>query len=218
MKKLVAGIIIILGVVWFGLSGCVTQSSLQKQIDEAMDTRVGEVEKQVEANTQEIASLKNDQLQSLEQKQEETMTLTSDARRLGEEALARAEEVGKVAEGKLLYQVTFTDEAVHFGFDKSALSEEATAALDTFCESIKAENKDIYIEIQGHTDGIGASEYNMILGQDRAAMVLRYLHTKHGIPLHRLNTFSYGESRPIADNKIKADRAKNRRVTLVVIQ
>lgn len=218
MKKLVAGIIIILGVVWFGLSGCVTQSSLQKQIDEAMDTRVGEVEKHVEANTQEIASLKNDHLQSLEQKQQETMTLTSDARRLGEEALARAEEVGKVAEGKLLYQVTFTDEAVHFGFDKSTLSEEAKAALDTFCERIKAENKGIYIEIQGHTDGTGTSEYNMILGQDRAAMVMRYMHTEHDIPLHRLSTFSYGESRPIADNNILADRAKNRRVTLVVIQ
>jgi peptidoglycan-associated lipoprotein len=218
MKKSVAGIILILGVVWFGLSGCVTQSSLQKQVDEALDQRVGAVERQVEANTQEIASLKSDHLQSLEQKQEETMTLTSDARRLGEEALARAEEVGKVAEGKLLYEVTFTDEAVHFGFDKIALSEEAKAALDIFAEGIKAENKDIYIEIQGHTDSVGTSEYNMTLGQDRAAMVLRYLHTEHGIPLHRLSTFSYGESRPIADNNVLADRAKNRRVTLVVIE
>jgi len=218
MKTLVVAIVAILSVVWCGLSGCVTQSSLQKQLDEALDKRVGEVEKQVEANKQEIASLKNDYFQSLQQKQEETLTLTSDARKLGEEALARAEEVGKVAEGKLLYQVTFTDEAVHFGFNKSNLSEDAKAALDTFCEGIKAANKNIYIEIQGHTDGTGISEYNMRLGQVRAERVMRYLHTKHGIPLHRLNTFSYGESRPIADNNIKADRAKNRRVTLVVIQ
>jgi peptidoglycan-associated lipoprotein len=218
MKKSVAGIMLILGAVWFGLSGCVTQSSLQKQVDEALDKRVGEVEMQVEANTQEIASLKNDHLQSLEQKQEETMTLTSDARRLGEEALARAEEVGKVVEGKLLYEVTFTDEAVHFGFDKSALSEEARASLGTFAESIKAANKDVYIEIQGHTDSTGAAEYNLRLGQVRAEKVMRYLYADHGIPLHRLGVFSYGESRPIADNNIIAERAKNRRVTLVVIQ
>jgi peptidoglycan-associated lipoprotein len=218
MKTLVVAIIVILSMLWCGLSGCVSQSSLQKQLDEALDKRVGEVEKQVEANKKKIASLKNDDFQSLQQKQEETLTLTSDARKLGEEALARAEEVGKVAEGKLLYQVTFTDEVVHFGFDKSNLSEEAKAALDTFCEGIKAENKGIYIEIQGHTDSIGTSEYNMRLGQARAERVMRYLHTKHGIPLHRLNTFSYGELRPIADNNIKADRAKNRRVTLVVIQ
>ena len=219
MKTLVVAIVAILSVVWFGVSGCVvTRSSVQKQIDEALDKRVGAVEQQVEANQQEISSLKNDQVQTLERKQEETLTLSSDARRLGEEALARAEEVGKVAEGKLLYQVTFTDEAVHFGFDRSNLSKEAKEALDKFSENIKAANKNIYIEIQGHTDSIGTKEYNMWLGQARADMTMRYLHTKHGIPLHRLNTFSYGESRPIADNDSRGSRAKNRRVTLVVIE
>lgn len=219
MKKSIVFIVAILGVVWLGMSGCaVTKSSVQKQIDEAMNTRVGEVEKQVEANQQEISSLKNDQLQTLARKQEETLTLSSDAMEMGKEALARAEETGKVAEGKLLYQVTFTDETVQFGFDKRSLSKEAEKAVDDFSEQIKAANKNIYIEIQGHTDSIGTKEYNMGLGQARAERVMRYLHTKHGIPLHRLNAFSYGESRPIADNNSRDSRAKNRRVTLVVIQ
>ncbi len=215
MKKLIVAVVAILSVILLGMSGCVvTQSSVKKQIDE----RVGEVEKQVDANQQEIASLKQDQLQSLQQKQEETLTLSSNAMEMGEEALARAEEAGKVAEGKLLYQVTFTDEAVHFGFDKRNLSKEAKKAIDDFSEQIKAANKNIYIEIQGHTDNIGTREYNMGLGQARADRTMRYLHTKHGIPLHRMNIFSYGESRPIADNDSRASRAKNRRVTLVVIQ
>ena len=127
MERLSVILVAVLGVVWLGMSGCVvTQSSVKKQIDE----RVGEVEKQVDANQQEIASLKQDQLQSLQQKQEETLTLSSNAMEMGEEALARAEEAGKVAEGKLLYQVTFTDEAVHFGFDKRNLSKEAKKAID----------------------------------------------------------------------------------------
>lgn len=214
MKRLIAFVVAILGVVWLGMNGCATQSSIQKQID----GRIDEVEKQVEANKQEISSLKNDQLQNLMQKQEETLTLSSDAMGMGKEALARAEEAGKVAEGKLLYQVTFTDEAVHFGFDRSDLSKEAKEALDKFSEGIKTANKNIYIEIQGHTDSIGTKEYNMWLGQARSDRVMRYLHTKHGIPLHRMNTFSYGESQPIADNNSHASRAKNRRVTLVVIQ
>jgi len=215
MKKMSVIIVAVLGVVWLGMSGCVvTQSSVKKQIDE----RVGEVQKQVEANQEEIATLKNEHLRSLQQKQEETLTLSSDAMEMGEEALARAEEAGRVAEGKLLYQVTFTDEAVHFGFDRSSLSKEAKAALDEFSNTIKAANKNIYLEIQGHTDSIGTREYNMRLGQARADRVMRYLHTKHGIPLHRLNIFSYGESRPIVDNKTRSNRAKNRRVTLVVIQ
>jgi peptidoglycan-associated lipoprotein len=214
MKKLIVFIVAILGVAWLGMSGCATRSSVQKQIDE----RVGEVEKQVEANTQEISSLKNDNLQNLMTKQEETFTLSSDAMKMGEEALARAEEAGKVAEGKLLYQVTFTDDAVHFGFDRSSLSKKAKEAIDAFSEKIKEANQSIYIEIQGHTDRIGTKEYNMMLGQARAETVMRYLHTKQGIPLHRMNTFSYGESRPIADNKSRSGRAQNRRVTLVVIQ
>ncbi len=214
MKKSIMFVVAILGVVWLGMSGCATQSSVQKQIDE----RVGEVEKRVETNTQEISSLKNDQLQNLVKKEEETLTLSSNAMEMGKEALARAEEAGKVAEGKLLYQVTFTDEAVHFGFDRSSLSKGAKEAIDAFSENIKAANKNIYIEIQGHTDNIGTKEYNMRLGQARAEGVMRYLYTKHGIPLHRMNTFSYGESRPIADNDSHANRAKNRRVTLVVIQ
>jgi len=215
MKTSVVIIVAMLSVVCLGVSGCVvTQSSVKKQIDE----RVGQIEKQVEANQQEISSLKNDHLKELALKQEENLALTSAAKRLGEEALERAEEVGKVAEGKLLYQVTFTDEAVHFGFGRSNLSKKAREALDMFCGNIKAANEDIYIEIQGHTDNLGPKEYNITLGEARADVVKRYLYTKHGIPLHRINTFSYGESRPIVDNNNRANRAKNRRVTLVVIQ
>jgi peptidoglycan-associated lipoprotein len=215
MKGLILIVVASLAIACLGMSGCiVTQSSITKQIDE----RVGEVQKQVEANQQEIAALKSDHIQTLQHKQEEMLTLSSNAMEMGEEALARAEEAHKVAEGKLLYQVTFTDEAVHFGFDRSSISKEAKKALDAFSQNIRAANKNIYIEIQGHTDSIGTKEYNLRLGQARADRVMRYLHTKQGIALHRMNTFSYGESRPIEKNDSHSNRAKNRRVTLVVIQ
>jgi outer membrane protein OmpA-like peptidoglycan-associated protein len=57
-----------------------------------------------------------------------------------------------------------------------------------------------------------------MLGGSRAKAVYSYLHTQHGIPLHRMDVFSYGESKPIADNDNPANRALNRRVTLVVIE
>lgn len=214
MKKIMVAIVAVICIMWFGMSGCVTQSSVKKQIDEAMDTRVGEVQEQVDTNQKEIAILK----QETTEQNEQALTLGSDAFEMGEEALARAEKAGKVADGKLIYQVTFTDEAVHFGFDKSHLAKEAREALDNFSEGIKAADKNIYIEIQGHTDSIGTEAYNLNLGQARGTAVMRYLHTKHDIPLHRMNTFSYGESKPVADNKVRSNRAKNRRVTLVVIQ
>jgi peptidoglycan-associated lipoprotein len=206
-----------MGIIWFGLAGCATRNYVKEQIAQAVETRIEETQNQVDANQMEIADLRkatkeqNEQLHRLSDATEQGFTL-------GEEALARAVEAGKVAEGKLLHEVTFTDEAVHFAFDKSGLSEEAKAALDNFAEWLKEENKSIYVEIQGHTDNAGPEEYNLRLGRVRAEAVYSYLHTQHDIPLHRMDIFSYGESKPIADNSQLSNRAKNRRVTLVVIE
>ena len=208
---------VLMGIIWFGPTGCASKNYVKEPITQSVELRLEETQRQVEANREEIARLKdtataqNDQLHQLTNVTQEGFTL-------GEQALARAEEAGKVAEGQLLYEVTITDEAVHFGFDKNDLSEEAKAALDSFAEDLKAENKDVYIEIQGHTDNTGPEEYNLRLGKARAQAVNWYLHTQHNIPLHRLHSFSYGESQPIVDNSNRSDRAINRRVTLVVIE
>jgi peptidoglycan-associated lipoprotein len=199
----------LMGFIWLGLNGCATRGYVKEQLTET--------QRLIKANQAEIARLKEvseeqkGQLEKISTRSEQGFTLS-------EEALARAVEADKVAKGKLLYEVTFTDEAVHFAFDKSNLSEEARAALDSFAGRLKSENKGVYIEIQGHTDNIGTEEYNLGLGRARAEAIYSYLHTQHGIPLHRMNTFSYGESKPIADNNNPTNRAMNRRVTLVLIE
>ena len=58
----------------------------------------------------------------------------------------------------------------------------------------------------------------MSLGYKRAQVVMRYLNKQHDFPFHRMNVISYGETEPIADNSNIEGRAKNRRVTLVVLQ
>ena len=195
MKRPFFALAALTGFILLGLTGCATRGYVKEQI--------AETQKLIEANQAEIARLKRASKQGFS---------------LGEEALARAVEAGRVAEGKLLYQVTFTDDAVHFAFDKSNLSEEARAALDSFAGQLKAENENVYVEIQGHTDNVGTEEYNLRLGHGRAEAVYSYLHTQHGIPLHRMDVFSYGESKPIADNNNPTNRAMNRRVTLMVIE
>jgi peptidoglycan-associated lipoprotein len=135
-----------------------------------------------------------------------------------QEAMARAEKKGKLAEGKFLYEMTLSDDSVFFSFDKSDLSDQAKAALDDFADGLNSENKNAYLEIQGHTDNIGSAEYNLKLGQARTEQVMHYLNMDHGIPLNRISTTSYGESRPIADNNTPGNRAKNRRVTIVVMK
>jgi outer membrane protein OmpA-like peptidoglycan-associated protein len=139
------------------------------------------------------------------------------ASKTAQEALDRAVAAGRLAEGKLLYETVLSDDKVKFGFDKAALSDEAKAALNDFATQLKTENKNVYIEIQGHTDNVGGELYNEKLGKQRAEVVEEYL-AKQGIPLFRMETISYGESEPVADNKTRDGRAQNRRVVLVVLQ
>ena len=149
--------------------------------------------------------------------------LDSHDKRIGEvsqtaqDALRRAQEAGKLAEGKFLYETVLTDDKVKFGFDTHDLSPEAQAAIDEFAAKIKADNKNVYVEIQGHTDNIGSAKYNEELGMLRAEAVRRYLNQKQNFPLHRINVISYGETSPIADNKTREGRNQNRRVALVVL-
>ena len=73
---------------------------------------------------------------------------------------------------------------------------------------------DVNLEIQGHTDNVGDDEYNENLSQGRAQSVVDYMIRK-GIKVDRLRAVGYGPHKPIADNKTKNGRAKNRRVELV---
>jgi peptidoglycan-associated lipoprotein len=139
------------------------------------------------------------------------------ASKTAQDALERAAAAGKLAEGKMAYEVVLSEDKVKFGTAKVALSKDAMAALDEFAAKVKAETRGVYIEIQGHTDSIGSAAFNLKIGQQRADAVRRYLHVSGGIPLHRLSAMSYGESAPVASNMNHAGRAKNRRVVLVVL-
>jgi outer membrane protein OmpA-like peptidoglycan-associated protein len=212
MRGYMAAVVVAAAVAALGTSGCATKTYVQEQVGQASkasDAKIGEVQKQVEANQMDVSALKKsdaDQNQKLAQ-------LSDTAK----DALARAQEAGKLAQGKFLYEVTLTDEAVKFGFNRRDLSAEAKAALDAFAAKVAGENKNVYVEIQGHTDNTGSPEYNLTLGQARAETVMRYLAMQHSFPLHRMNVISYGNAKPIADNATREGRAKNRRVTLVVL-
>jgi outer membrane protein OmpA-like peptidoglycan-associated protein len=183
------------------LSGCATKTYVQEELA-TVQSRIDGVEGQVEENQTRLGE--HDQ-------QIDELSKTA------QDALQRAIDAGKLAEGKLLFETVLSDDKVRFGFDKAELTPEAMAALDAFAAPLVDANQNIYIEIQGHTDGIGSEEYNYELGLARAEAVRRYLSSSHGFPLHRISVISYGESEPIADNNTREGRSQNRRVVLVVL-
>ena len=77
------------------------------------------------------------------------------------------------------------------------------------------ETPTLRITIEGHTCNIGTAEYNLALGERRAAAVREYL-TGRGIGADRLQTVSYGEERPKHDNAREETRRLNRRAALTV--
>lgn len=190
-------------------TGCATKSYVRKGDDATKSDvagTVGEVESELERLQSDVDDRFNRQAGEIDD-------LSATAR----EALERAVEAGKLAEGKLLYETILTDDDVRFGFDRAELSDEAKAALDEFAQGVRDDNANVYIEIQGHTDSTGPEMYNLELGKRRAEEVLRYLNLEHGIPLHRMSVVSYGERAPIAANDSNDQRALNRRVALVVL-
>jgi peptidoglycan-associated lipoprotein len=132
------------------------------------------------------------------------------------DALARATAAGKLAEGKFLYQEVLSDDSMKFPIDKADLSPEAQVRLDAFVEKLKSENRNVYVEVQGHTDATGPKAHNYHLGEERAEAVRRYLNEK-GVALNRMSTISYGPDAPVAPNENRDGRQANRRVVLIVL-
>jgi peptidoglycan-associated lipoprotein len=98
---------------------------------------------------------------------------------------------------------------IYFEYDSDALSDQASAALDAKLGVLNA-NPDTRIRIGGNTDERGSDEYNLALGQRRAAQAKRYL-TQRGIADSRIDIISYGEERPAADGHDESAWSQNRR-------
>lgn len=132
------------------------------------------------------------------------------------EALERAKELGEA--NTLIDEVVLREDLTQFASGSAKLSDRAKSYLTEFAEKLKTDNVAVYIEIQGHTDGVGDKQSNLRLGQRRADAVYDFLAKEGGLPLHRMRTISYGEDKPLADNGSPDGRAKNRRVVLVVLK
>jgi outer membrane protein OmpA-like peptidoglycan-associated protein len=101
-------------------------------------------------------------------------------------------------------------ENVLFGFDKYSLTKKAKEQLDNIYEIVTT-IKDAKVGLTGHTDSIGPKKYNQKLSEKRAASVQKYL-VKKGLSESVITSEGFGKEKPVAPNKTRADRQKNRRV------
>jgi outer membrane protein OmpA-like peptidoglycan-associated protein len=175
------------------VSGCATKDFVRKQVA-PVETRVSEQDAKLGAQQTQLGELD----------------------KTARDALERATAAGKLAEGKFQYALVLSDDSVKFPVNAATLSPEAEQRLSEFTEKLKADNKNVYLEIQGHTDNSGAPTFNNELGAKRAETVRKFL-SMHGVALNRMATISYGEDAPVAPNETREGRAQNRRVVVMVL-
>jgi len=204
------------------LSGCATEryvnqktaamgTTVNARTDNEMlklETRLNSLDKQVTGTGQQVGAM-----DSRISKVEGNLGV---AHRLAQEALDRANASHLLAQGKLAYQVTLNDSQIKFDIASSTLNKQAIQVLTDVVNKIKAENRNVYVEIQGHTDNQGDKAENKQLGLERAESVREFMH-KAGLPLHRINVISYGSSQPVVPGNSSKARAQNRRVVLMVL-
>jgi peptidoglycan-associated lipoprotein len=103
---------------------------------------------------------------------------------------------------------------VFFDYDSSSLSNEAQGTLDRQAEWLKKYG-DISVTLEGHCDERGTREYNIALGERRAAATKKYLVGK-GVSSSRISTISYGKERPAVIGSDESSWGQNRRAVSVV--
>ncbi|HEY1927070.1 MAG TPA: OmpA family protein [Caulobacteraceae bacterium] len=176
-----------------GLGGCATKGFVREQVG-TVDTKVQSTQAEVDQHGQHLTQLDQNT----------------------QDALDRANAAHKLAEGKFLYSLVLSDDSVKFPTDGSQLSPEAETRLSDLANKLKTDNRNVYLEIQGHTDSRGGKNLNMQLGEQRAEAVRLFMN-KQGVALNRMSTISYGDTSPVAANNTREGRAQNRRVVVIVL-
>lgn len=103
---------------------------------------------------------------------------------------------------------------IYFDFDQSAIRDDVKAVLEANATWLRA-NSEAKIRIEGNCDERGSKEYNLALGQRRAANARKYL-TDLGIAEGRISLISYGKEKPVCTQETEVCMQKNRRGDFVV--
>jgi len=211
-----------------GSTACATKKFVRQNVGEvnekvdSMGRSLEETQERTRKNEGRITEV-DTKAQAAAQSAQQARTAADAANTMATTANSAATTVGgkfdtmDKANKRLVFEVVLSEDQGNFKFGKTVLPDEAKQKIDEMVAQLQQDPKNIYLEIEGHTDNVGAKETNERIGLQRAESVKRYLYEQYQIPLHKMNVISYGKDKPIAPNKTKAGRAQNRRVVIKVL-
>ncbi len=208
-----------------GSTACATKKFVRTSVGEVND-KVDTLGKSVE-ETQERTRQNEGKISEVDQKAQAAQNSASQANQAAQQANQAAQNAQSSANQKfdeiakqnarLVFETVLSEDQGNFKFGKVDLPDSAKQKIDEMVSQLKQDPKNVWIEIEGHTDNVGGKTVNEKIGLERAQAVERYLYEQYQIPLHKMNVISYGAEKPVAPNKTKAGRAQNRRVVIKVL-
>lgn len=203
-----------------GLTACATTQNLEPQADPlggrvdglgAAVQRIGDAQQALGQQFRQLEASQGARIGKLD----------SDVRQLGQhyQDLGRkvdanhTEFIKSRLEGRVVRQVFLTEDRIMYPPNAPDLPTEDAKALDSLARELKNSDTAYHIEIQGHTEDTGFSDFNLALGEGRAQAVRDYLYRHGGVPLYRMSTISFGALVPAAEDP---GATTNRRVKLLI--
>jgi outer membrane protein OmpA-like peptidoglycan-associated protein len=208
-----------------GSTACATKKFVRTSVGEvntkvdSLGRSVEETQERTRQNEGKIADV--DQraqaaAQAARQAADQANTAAGAAATTANTANTRSEALDK-ATRRLVFEVVISADQGNFKFGQTQLPDEARTKIDEMVKQLQQDPKNVFIEIEGHTDNVGDKLTNEKIGLERAAAVQRYLYEQYQIPLHKMNIISYGEEKPASPNNTRDGRAQNRRVVIKVL-
>jgi outer membrane protein OmpA-like peptidoglycan-associated protein len=211
-----------------GSTACATKKFVRTSVAD-VNEKVDSLGRSVEG-TQERVKTNEGRIGEVDQKvqaAQQSANQAGDSAKQAHSAATEAQNMASTVGGKfdafdkstrrLVFEVVLNDSEGNFKSGQATLPDDTKMKIDQMVQQLKQDPKNIFIEIEGHTDNTGDKTFNEKLGLERAQAVERYLYEQYQIPLHKMNVISYGEEKPVAPNNTRAGRAQNRRVVIKVL-
>ena len=221
------------------VSGCATKKYVRNQVKTSSDALTARIESNegqikevrdeadkkvagVETKVAELDTRTSDQfnsvrtdVQAADQKATQANTAATQANTAAGHAASDVSTLDQKFQNRNQFN-TSDEKSVQFKFNSATLERQYTQVLDEIANTLM-QNPDAIVVLEGRTDSMGSKDYNVKLGERRIDAVKRYLVVEKGVPVYRIHDISFGAEKPVAENKTRDGREKNRAVTLTIL-
>lgn len=207
-----------------GTTGCTSKKYVRSQTEpviqqtnelDASTARTQSDIRDTDARAQQGIQQSQNMANQAQQSAQNAQQAANGAQQSAQEAVNRADSLeGVIANLDQYRQVA--DVQVHFGFNKTFLTQKDRADLDQFASQLDS-TKSYILEVTGGTDSVGSKDYNYNLSDRRAMAVVQYLASKYNVPPHKFYLVGLGKDQEVATNRTAAGRADNRRVEVQLL-